>query len=214
MEIEYSKFVVDKKIYGINDITGIVDIDSNFIYQSFYDVRRVQFNGFVPVRFYLKFCAGVKAKQVVDKLFNDFELSKELLNRKMTNLSKGELTKILIIKACTTPEAKTLIFENMDTYLNNKEMNLVLKTIKNYKEEIKKNVIVLTSKVDNIIQPCERYIIASNNEIVFKGKELTDMPVKTRTMEFADLANEKGASLAYYKDANDLLKAIYRSVKK
>ena len=46
-------------------------------------------------------------------------------------------------------------------------------------------------------------IMAKNNEVYY---------IKTNLMKIADLANERNAKLDYYKDVNDLLKAIYRSV--
>jgi len=71
-----------------------------------------------------------------------------------------------------------------------------------------------TNKIDNAIEVCDRFIIASENRIIYDGKDIDKLPEKTSIASFVDGANSKGAKLSYYKEPNDLLKAIYRSVKK
>ena len=55
-------------------------------------------------------------------------------------------------------------------------------------------------------------MIVDDKTVLFNGDNFERLPIKTNLMKIADLANKKNAKLDYYKDVNDLLKAIYRSV--
>jgi len=68
--------------------------------------------------------------------------------------------------------------------------------------------------VDNSIQFVDRYIVVSNGNITYNGKDFSAINEPTNIKNFTELANARGAKLKDYKEANDLLKAIYRSIKK
>ena len=43
MEIKYSNFELDKSIFEKYEIIGLIDINSNFIYNRIYDLKEVEF---------------------------------------------------------------------------------------------------------------------------------------------------------------------------
>ena len=75
-------------------------------------------------------------------------------------------------------------------------------------------IIYISKNINCIIPNTDYYIITKDNKVVYSGDDINSLPVKTELMEIVDLANKKGAKLKYYKDVNDLLKAIYKNVEK
>lgn len=214
MEISYTNFELDTQIYGTNELIGLIDKSGDFIYENFYDVRPITYNDNLSVALYLKNMPFYKnKKKLTFDMLDEFGITKELQKRSLKKLSTSELLKVLIIKLCSS-DAKTIILDSIDSYLSYGDLNAILKTLKNHLPEIKKNVIFMTNKVDNIIQYSSRYIIVEEGKIIYNGNDFKKLPIESSIANFVRLANQKGAALENYKDVNDLLKAIYRSVKR
>ncbi len=207
--VNYTNFKVDPEIYGTNIIAGLLDKTGNYLYESLYDIRPAEYNPNLPAKlvFFFKFAN----KKLLNSLLSDFEISKETLNRPFRNLSSSELIKILTIDLLLS-NAKTIVFNSIDTFLNYKDLERLLKITKTYLRDTDKTVIFTTNKIENILL-ADKYIIAENGSIIYNDTNLKTLPIIPETIAFARLANKKGAKLDYYKDASDLLKAIYRSVK-
>lgn len=212
MEIKYTNFEIDPKIYGVGEIIGLYDPENNFIYENFYDERSVSYNPLVPVGLFLRFGKGIKDKKVIFDMLSEFEISKELQKRPLGKLSTSELIKVLIIKVALSP-AKTIILDSIDTYLNSRDLNTVIKTLKNHLIEIQKSVIFTSNDIDNLLAVATQYVIIKDGKIAYNGKDFSKVGVETDISIFTKLANAKGAKLKNYKDESDLLKAIYRSIK-
>ena len=212
MEIEYSSFIPDFETFGNRELCGIVDKNGTFLYNKIYDIRRLEYNKMHTVKMFLAI-DKLKNKDLIDNLFSEFEQNNEIYNKKLKDLSSSELIKVLIIKL-TVSRVKVIILEHIDTYLNNRDLANILHTLKTILDRLDKTIIFSTNKMDNIIRECTRYLIASEDHLIYKGTSIEDIPEKTEIMKFVDAANKKKAKLVYYKDASDLLKAIYRSVKK
>lgn len=208
MEIKYTNYQVDEKIYGKKGIVGLIDKTGDYIFNNFYDVKNLTYNKNFPTIFFLLF--RNKQRRLAEILISELELNKELRKRKMSTLSESELAKVLMIKALTS-SAKTLIIDSLDMILTPKSFEKLINTIKSHSSEIDKTIIFTTNKMDNILK-CDKYIIVDNNNIIYNGKDLGTLPIQTETAEFTNLANKKGANLKYYKEVNDLLKAVYRSL--
>lgn len=213
MEISYSNFEIDKVIYGDFEVCGLIDIDSNYIYNNFYDIKKMTFGSNISVNRFLYGIVKSPREKIIDDMINDLEFDKSFLKKKMGVISSGELIKVLTIKLLTS-DAKVIFLEHIDAYLSSKDLSKLLRMCRNYSKELTKNIIFKTSKVDNIIPDCERYIIVENNHIIYNGKDINELPIKSEITKFVEAANRKKAGLDNYKDVNDLLKAIYRSVKK
>jgi len=212
MEIKYSKFSLDTKTYGNFELCGIIDRNSNFIDKRVYDIKMLKYNPNITVGMFL-FINKIKHRELVDTLLESFGFTKVIKKKLMRNLSNSELIKILLVKVCSS-EAKVIILEHIDTYLNYRDLKDVLVSIRKQLKTIEAHVLFSTNKIDNAIEVCDRFIIASENRIIYDGKDIDKLPEKTSIASFVDGANSKGAKLSYYKEPNDLLKAIYRSVKK
>lgn len=212
MEIKYTNFYLDSKVYGKNELCGMVDKSGVFLEKSLYDVKRLKYNPNKSVNHFLKFGAPSRVRAIVDEMLGEYEMSKEHRKRKLGTLSESELIKVLSIRAVTS-SAKTIILDSIDAGLNWKDLNLVLKTVKRYLKTTDKTAIFSTHTVDNIIVQCDRYMVIKNEQIIYNDKNFDELPEPTETVTFAELANKRGAKIKKYKDANDLLKAIYRSVK-
>lgn len=213
MEIKYTNFPLSKKIYGQNEITAIFDHDGTFLYETIYDLKIYKPQSRLSVNLFLRFGANTKKRKLIFDMLSELEITKDLEKRPLRKLSTTELYKVLLIKLCISP-AKNIILENLDTHFNYKDMMQILKTLKNHLPEIEKNVIFTTNKPDNSIENVDRYIVVRNGQITYNGKDHTALDVPTSINTFTELANSKGAKLKKYKEANDLLKAIYRSIKK
>lgn len=213
MEIEYSTYDIKNSIYGNCELVGLYDITGDFVYNNFYDIRNVSYSKKKTANMYLKFMQNVSNKKLIDTLISDLGIEKNILKTTMGNLSSSELIKILLIKTLTS-DAKVIILKYIDIYLNYKDFKIIMQTIKNHLAEIDKHVILVTNNADLLIEQCNRFIVAENKQIIYNGKDIKEFPIKTSIAKFVDTANEKKAKLDYYKSADDLLKAIYRSVKR
>ena len=66
MEVRYTNFELDPKIYGKNELCGVLDKDGNFINNTIYDIRRVTFKGYLPVKWFLKLGIPKKNKELIN----------------------------------------------------------------------------------------------------------------------------------------------------
>lgn len=212
MEIEYTNFELDPDIFGKNEITALIDTNGTFLYNKIYDIRSYNPQSFLPVGLFLRFSTSMKKWKIIEELLDEFDIDHNLEKRPITKLSSSELQKVLLIKLCVS-NAKNIIIESIDTYFNFKDIIHILKTIKNKLGVLEKNVIVTANNPDNLVQYVHRYIVAKDGNITYIGKDFTKLGVPTSIKTFIDLANKRGAKLNDYKEPNDLLKAIYRSVK-
>ena len=89
-----------------------------------------------------------------------------------------------------------------------------MKTLRRNLKDIDKTIILSSNSLDNIVPLCTKYIVLNNADVDYAGSNIEMLPVKTEIMKFTDRANDRKAKMSYYKDPSDLLKAIYRSVKK
>ncbi len=210
MEIKYTTFKVDTKIYPDGEICGLIDKSGDFLQNNFYDIRVLSYNKSLTANFFLKFAS--KKKALINEMCEELEIRKELLKRKLKTLSDSELLKFLVIKVLLS-KSKTVILDSIDVYLNYGDLKRLLKMIKSHIKEFDKTIIFKSNNIDNLIGLTDRYIIAEDGKIFYNGKDLKKIPVAPSTVEFTRLANKKGAKLNYYEDINDLLKAIYRDIK-
>lgn len=158
-----------------------------------------------------------KVKRIIKdtKYFKDLNLTEDILNKKILELSYSEFKFILLIKAILlTPELIILI--NFEKGFSPKYYNLIWHFIKNI--TINKNIkFLILSKDLKFINKITKKIIIINNKIIkYQGDILTaikqnllDTP---EIIDFIELANNKKAKLTYTLDSKDLLKDIYRRV--
>lgn len=210
MEIKYTNFDADPKIFSKNETYGIIDINSSYINESVYGISEPDFRRILTARFFLK--RGSKDHKMLKEMISELELEETTLKKKMSVLSSSELVKVLFIKLLQA-DAKMIILDHADSVLNNKDFLTVLKMAQKYAKICTKKIVVITNKPDNILKYVDRYIAVEDGKVVYNGVDALKLPVDTELTKFIAEANEKGAKLSKYKDTSDLLKAIYRSVK-
>ena len=214
MEIELSKFEVDKDIFGEETICGLFDLNDTFINNNLYGIEKLKVNSNLSVRSFLLIDKLSKNKYKLVKTFlKEFEIDNKKKRKKLNQLCYSDFIKVIIIKALAN-SSKTVVIKNIDIAMNKIELDNVFNTIKRNKKLIKKSIIFSSTRIENVIMYSGYYVIVKDKIMVYSGTDFTKSPIKTPLMEFTDLANEKEANLGYYKDVNDLLKAIYRSVKR
>lgn len=207
--INYTNFGLDENIYGKNEIIGFFDNTGDYLEKNIYDIKNLGLNTSIPALWYLTI--RNPKRELTQKLLSEFGISKKLIKRPLKKLSTTERLKIELTLVLAS-NAKTVILDNLDVYFNDQDFTRLIKTMKAYKNEIGKTIIFTSNNPDTIVK-AERYIVSNDSSIIYDDVNLHTLPIKTNTMLFADLANKKGAKLDYYKEANDLLKAIYRSVR-
>ena len=213
MEIEFSNFEVDKAIFGEQTISGLYDIKGTFIYKNLYGIEKVRVNNNLSVRTFLLLNKLSRKKYTLTKkLLNDLEITSAKQKQKLKELSMTDYIKVLVIRYVSKP-CKTIVLKNIDISLNDNELSRLFNSLRRNIKLINKTIIFESMNLESIVVNSDYYVITDDNKGLYSGNDFTKLPIKTEIMEIVDLANKKGAKLDYYKDINDLLKAIYRSVK-
>ena len=211
MEIKYSNAYLDSNIFQKDLIYGVYDKNSNFIANRFSDAVTIKYNPKIKVKYFL-ICLKTSKRKLLKNIKKEFSI-KSIENKKMRELSSFELACVLIIKAILS-KSNYIILDHIDPFLTSSDFKQIILYIKNSIEDIDKVVMISVNKIDNMIAITNNYVVASEDRIIYNGQNIESIHEPTEIMKFVNAANEKGANLKYYKDPSDLLKAIYRSVKK
>lgn len=143
-------------------------------------------------------------------------LDYDILNKKLSELSFGELKLILLIKAVISNPG-IIILNNFEKGFSPKYYNLIWHFIKNItlSEDIK--FLIVSTDLKFINKITKKIIIIKNQIIKYQGdlipalkQNLIELP---EIIKFINSANNKGAKLTYTLDNKELLKDIYRSLK-
>ena len=209
MEIVYTNNELDSHYFKKYKVNGLYSKNSNYLKSLAIDLKEININKKMNVGVYLKY--GNKQKfSIISELLKEFDIE-HLQKQKLGELSTTELLKILTIKELVGNN-ETIILRSIDNYLNTRDLKRYFQILKNHIDKLRKTIIFETNNIDNLSKICSNILITDNNNVLFNGDNYDRLPMKTNLMKIADLANKKNAKLDYYKDVNDLLKAIYRSV--
>ncbi len=208
MEIGISKKEILTRAFEKDEINGLFEIDSCLI--NSYCQITPHFN--YPVKLYL-FKEKIKNKRLYEVLVSELEVTSDIIKKRILNLSSGELIKVLIIKACLS-NSESILLNHIDSKLSFGNLDKILKGLRRNLKDIDKTIIFSSNNLDNIVPTCTKYTVLINADLEYSGNNIAMLPEKTEIMNFIDLANDRKAKMSYYKDPSDLLKAIYRSVKK
>ena len=209
MEITYTNIPLESHYFKKFKINGLYSIDSNYIKLQIVDEKNININKKMNVGIFLKY-GNKKNINLISELLKEFDIE-HLQKQKLGELSTTQLIKVITIKELASNH-ETIILKSVDNYLNTRDLKRYFQILKNHVEKAKKTIIFESTNIDNLSKVCSNITIVSKNQIIFNGDNYDRLPVKTNLMKIADLANKKDAKLDYYKDVNDLLKAIYRSV--
>ena len=163
---------------------------------------------------------------VLDKRIEDslkmVGLDNSYLDRNPFDLSSGEKC-LLALGVVLALNPKLLIIDEPTLYLDNKNMEYLIKLIKKLKNNYHKTIIIFTSDIEFAIRLTDNYIILKNGKIYSSGtsKELlNNIPrLKSsgieipRIIEFINVVNKKkNINLDMTFDIKELMKDIYRHV--
>lgn len=163
---------------------------------------------------------------VLDKRIEDslkmVGLDNSYLDRNPFDLSSGEKC-LLALGVVLALNPKLLIIDEPTLYLDNNNIEYLIKLIKKLKNNYHKTIIIFTSDIEFAIRLTDNYIILKNGKIYSSGtsKELlNNIPrLKSsgieipRIIEFINVVNKKkNINLDMTFDIKELMKDIYRHV--
>lgn len=163
---------------------------------------------------------------VLDKRIEDslkmVGLDNSYLDRNPFDLSSGEKC-LLALGVVLALNPKLLIIDEPTLYLDNKNMEYLIKLIKKLKNNYHKTIIIFTSDIEFAIRLTDNYIILKNGKIYSSGTSkdlLNNIPrLKSsgieipRIIEFINVVNKKkNINLDMTFDIKELMKDIYRHV--
>lgn len=149
-------------------------------------------------------------------------LDNSYLDRNPFDLSSGEKC-LLALGVVLSLNPKLLIIDDPTLYLDNKNMEYLIKLIKKLKNNYHKTIIIFTSDIEFAIRLTDNYVILKNGKICSSGnsKDLLDNIPRLkssgieipRIIEFINVVNKKkNINLDMTFDIKELMKDIYRHV--
>lgn len=209
MEIIYTNNELDTHYFKKYKINGLYSVNTNYLKSLDIDLKEIPINKKMNTGIFIKH--GNKQRgNIITELLKEFDVE-HLQKQKLGELSTTELIKIIAVKELVSSN-ETIVFKSIDNYLNTRDLKRFFQILNNHTDKLKKTIIFETTNIDNLSKVCSNIMIVDDKTVLFNGDNFERLPIKTNLMKIADLANKKNAKLDYYKDVNDLLKAIYRSV--
>lgn len=204
MEVVYLK-KIQNNYFKNKNIIGLVGEYEDLI-SLVNNIENIELNINLKVKHYLKESASLLEK---------FYLNKDIINKKISELSNTEYKIISLIKTIElNPEL--IILKNFEIGINEKYLNNIIRFLKNINSERNIKIIVLSHNISFLNKMTKTIIIMKNGIIKYQGDLLNGilqgLLPKPEIIKFIDLANKKSANLAYTLDEKELLKDIYRSV--
>ena len=149
-------------------------------------------------------------------------LDNSYLDRNPFDLSSGEKC-LLALGVVLSLNPKLLIIDDPTLYLDNKNMEYLIKLIKKLKNNYHKTIIIFTSDIEFAIRLTDNYVILKNGKICNSGtsKDLLNNISRLkssgieipRIIEFINVVNKKkNINLDMTFDIKELMKDIYRHV--
>lgn len=210
MEIRYSNSDERIHYFKTSNVNGLISIKGDCIDSKIKSIKSISYNGKMQVGLFLKI-NSIFGGTNVNKIIEEFEIDKRILRLKLSDLSDSELAKVLIIKLLSS-KCKIIILRSIETYFPLRDFKIFMQKLLNFVEKSNQMVIYETNNIDVLTDICNTITVYDGEKVIFSSDDFKRLPIKTNLMKIADLANERDAKLDYYKDVNDLLKAIYRSV--
>ena len=210
MEIRYSNYDSTLHYFKISKLNGLICLKGDYIDSKIKDIRDIAYSEKTSVGLFLKINSLFGGSNV-NKLMEEFEIDKSILKLKMSELSDSEKAKVLILKLLMGKK-RIIILRSIETCFPLRDFKIFMQKLENYVEKSKQMIVYETTNIDILTDICNSITIYDGEKVIFDGDDFKRMPIKTNLMKIADLANMKDARIDYYKDVNDLLKAVYRSV--
>ncbi|MEJ5167760.1 MAG: ATP-binding cassette domain-containing protein [Arcobacteraceae bacterium] len=170
-----------------SNLTADILIDCNFELNS-------QSIGFVPQNPFtsLSPLTKIKSQFFVDKqkqieLLNLVGLDENLLNRFPSELSGGQLQRVIIAIAISN-NPKLLLLDEPTTALDTKSKELIVELIKRITKELDIKILFVTHDIATITDICNDIVIIKNGKVVEQGitKNVLNNPVNDYTKQLIE----------------------------
>ena len=150
-------------------------------------------------------------------------LNRKYLTREITTLSKSEKRLLqFALNLITNP--KIIIIDEPFLYLDKESCFTIKKILFDLKRKYKKNIIILSDNINTLYELTDDLIILKDNQILIKDKTISifnnlDFLLQNKIelpnlVLFNKIALNYNQKLTNYKEVNDLIKEVYRCVRK
>lgn len=170
----------------------------------------------------LKFSILEKSYQndIIIKTLNSVGMKEEYLDKKISKLSLSEKCKIELA-SILLQDKELILLDDPTVYLDKKEINNLIKLLKQLKKD-GKTIVIATQNLEFALEVCDDICLyhhdiiyfdekyeAMKNMVLFEKENLSIPP----TLSFTNkVKSKKNISIGYRLDINDLIKDIYRNV--
>lgn len=155
----------------------------------------------------------------IDKVLKMFLIDKEILNKKISELSNGEKRMLkYIITVIYNPNI--IFIDEPYLYLDFNHKKIINNVLYELKNKYNKTIVIGSNNSNIIYSLCDKVLLVSNNKTLYGNKhdifrvnnlnkyhiEIPDL------MKFSLLAKKKNKDINYFTDIRDLIKEVYRNV--
>ena len=192
--------IFENKEPNIYSILGNVSLNSNNVNYSI--VKLYKFSDTTS-----NYINSKKALQSLQMVL----LDASYLDKKSSELSLNEIKKINLAKALCENKSH-LVLDYFDKELNYKEKIYFKNLFKRLVNDYHKTIILHTNDLSFIWDISQEIYVIDDDIKVFNKNDLSILNYveKPEIIKFIDLLKAKNIDIDYYKEPQDLLKAIYR----
>lgn len=153
------------------------------------------------------------------KILDMFSLDESFLEKKISDLSNGEM-KLLKYLIVLVYNPNVIVIDEPYLYLDYHYKKVIKKVLYDLKTKYHKTIIVGSNDSNIIYSLCDiSLLINRDNHLygitksIFNEEELKKFNIKVPDLvRFTDLVRKKGVDIGYFQDIRDLIKDVYRNV--
>jgi len=153
------------------------------------------------------------------KILDMFSLDENFLDKKISDLSSGEM-KLLKYLLVLVYNPNVIVIDEPYLYLDFYYKKVIKKVLYDLKTKYHKTIIVGSNDSNIIYSLCDISLFVNRDnhlygitKSIFNEEELKKFSIKVPDLvRFTDLAKKKGINIGYFQDIRDLIKDVYRNV--
>lgn len=153
------------------------------------------------------------------KILDMFSLDESFLDKKISDLSSGEM-KLLKYLIVLVYNPNVIVIDEPFLYLDYHYKKVIKKVLYDLKTKYHKTIIVGSSDSNIIYSLCDISLLVNRDnhlygitKSIFNEEELKKFNIKVPDLvRFTDLVKKKGVNIGYFQDIRDLIKDVYRNV--
>ena len=150
----------------------------------------------------------------IDDIFKLVGLNKDILDKKLKDLSINELFKVDL---ATKINRDIIIIGNLVNSLNYKELDFIKKLLIKLNSEDNKKIVVIDNDIKTFFNLTKKIIVMQNKTIIYETEDYYDDNLYKyvrcpKIIDFVKYVNKNGKILENNIDIYELIKDIFRSV--